>query len=342
MKLWPFGKAEKRSYSDLVADALAQSVGAGPGYDANTQATAALEIASGLWSRAFAGVAVSPDTMRTKLLSASVMSHIGRFLVRRGEAVLLISSSNRSISLLPCASWDITGGVEERDWTYRVDLFGASGNVTRIVPSASVVHVRYASDPVNPWLGISPLAWAARTGGILGSMEGMIAAEARGKSGYLLESNLQVKAAGVEKDNKGFQVQLDGGTFIGPVKGAMDGAGQAKVIRLGMDTPPEVRMLHGEIAEAVLSACGVPPSLARVGEATGIREAWRLFLSGTIEPVGRLVREHLAAKLDEPGLQLDFSGLLGIDIRARVFGSLSASGEGLDADTAARLAGLPK
>lgn len=341
MKLWPFKDTEKRSYTDLVADALAQSVGAGPGYDANAQATAALEIASGLWARAFAGVSITPSTIRTKLLSASVMSHIGRYLVRRGEAVLLMRITPRSISLLPCASWDITGGVDPSDWTYRVDLVGASGNATRIVPSASVVHVRYAADPSSPWLGVSPVAWAARTGGILGSIEGMLAAEARGKSGYLLESNANLKAAAVERDNQGFRFQLDGGTFIGPVKGPME-TNQAKVVRLGMDTPPEVRLLHGEIAEAVLSACGVPPSLARVGEATGIREAWRLFLAGTVEPVGRMVQEHLAERMDEPGLRLDFSGLLGIDVRARVFSTLSASGQGLDPDRAARVAGLPQ
>ena len=341
MKLWPFSKAEKRSYTEAVAEAVAQSIGAAPGYSASAQATAALEIASGLWSRAFAGVEVSPSTMRTQILSASVMSHIGRYLVRRGEAVLLIRATPRSIALLPCASWDISGGVSEDDWTYRVDLYGATGNVSRIVPSASVIHVRYASDPASPWQGVSPVAWAARTGGILGSMEAMLAAEAKGKSGYVLESNSQTMAAAVQKQSKDFQLQLDGGTFMGPVKGPME-TGQSQVIRLGMDTPPEVRMLHGEIAEAVLSACGVPPSLARVGEATGIREAWRLFLSGTIEPVGRMVREHLAERMDEPALRLDFSGLLGIDVRARVFGTLAASGQGLDPERAARVAGLPE
>ena len=67
--------------------------------------------------------------------------------MRRGESLFLIEINNAGLALRPAGSWDVRGGWDPSDWWYRLDLFGPSGNVTRLVPSASVVHLRYGVDP---------------------------------------------------------------------------------------------------------------------------------------------------------------------------------------------------
>ena len=55
------------------------------------------------------------------------------------------------VRLAPVGSWDVRGGPDERDWWYRVDVFGPSGNLTHFVPSGAVIHARYATDAARPW-----------------------------------------------------------------------------------------------------------------------------------------------------------------------------------------------
>ena len=76
------------------------------------------------------------------------------------------------------------------------------------------------------------------------------------------------------------------------------------------------------------------------GDAAGQRESWRRFLHGSVQPLGDLLAVELADKLDTPGLRLTFDRLMASDLsgRARAFGSLVQGG--MDADRAARLAGL--
>ena len=85
---------------------------------------------------------------------------VGRELVRRGECVLVPKMTVSGLRLVPAGTWDVRGGYDENDWTYRVDLFGASEHVSELLPSRAVIHLRYAVDPVTPWIGLSPLQWA--------------------------------------------------------------------------------------------------------------------------------------------------------------------------------------
>ena len=98
--------------------------------------------------------------------------------------------------------------------------------------------------------------------------------------------------------------------------------------------------LRTDSAQAVLAACGVSADLFTHGDAAGQRESWRRFLHGSVQPLAELVAAELADKLDVPGLSLRFDRLFASDLsgRARAFGSLVKAG--MDADRAARLAGL--
>ena len=174
-------RSERRAvaFSDAVANALyseatvAASLGA--------RQTGALETCAGLWARAFAGCSVS-----TSPLTPDLMAIVGRELVRRGEALLLIDASDR-VLLVPAASWDVRGrSVDEDRWRYRCYLQGPERTTTRYVSGDMVLHFRYGVEASRPWLGRSPMAAAAATGALMGSLEAKLGQEAAGVVAHVL------------------------------------------------------------------------------------------------------------------------------------------------------------
>ena len=183
---FPWRRSERREaqpFTDAVVAALTAQAGGAGGTPAQI---AALEAAAGLWSRAFASAEVSPQTAQTAGITARVLALVGRDMVRRGESVHLIDVAAGRVRLAPVGSWDVRGGPDERDWWYRADLFGPSGNTTRFVPGAQIVHARYAVDPARPWHGISPLGWARATGTLAGNLEARLGEEAGQEAGAIL------------------------------------------------------------------------------------------------------------------------------------------------------------
>ena len=166
---WPWQRREERGaqpFTDAVVAALAAQAGGTSAGDPG--AIAALETAAGLWARAFAAATLEPAH---PALEPDLLALIARDLIRRGESVFALEVERGAPVLRPAGSWDVRGPWRETDWRYRLDLFGPSGNVTRFVPSAAVVHVRYAVDPSRPWHGVSPLAWARATGTLAANLE---------------------------------------------------------------------------------------------------------------------------------------------------------------------------
>ena len=140
---------------DAVIELIqAQAAGGGP---ASVQQIAALEIALGLWGRAFASATVTPDGLIGDAVSPGVLELIGRELIGRGEAVFLIDVQEGRLMLHPASSWDVRGGPDPATWTYEVTRAGPSRAYTRKnVPASGVVHVRYAVGPSQPWRGVGP------------------------------------------------------------------------------------------------------------------------------------------------------------------------------------------
>ncbi len=141
-------------FTDAVVNAL---VSQAMGTPSNTLTISALEMAAGSYSWAFAGCDVQAPERIQAALSPSVLALIARDLIRRGESIHVIEVTGGGVGLVPAGSWDVRGGWREDDWSYRLDLFGPSGNITRLVTSAGVVHCRYAVDASRPWIGLSPL-----------------------------------------------------------------------------------------------------------------------------------------------------------------------------------------
>ena len=185
--MWPFRRVEDRQsggipFSDAVAEAIvAAASGTVP---ADPTAIAAVEAAAGLYARCFAGAEVRGGAQDA--ITPQARALIARDLIRRGESLHLIRVRAGRVTLLPAGSWDVRGPWEEDRWFYRLDLFGPSGNTTKLVPAAQVVHSRYAVDPARPWLGISPLQWARTTGTLAANLEARLSEEAGGTVAHVL------------------------------------------------------------------------------------------------------------------------------------------------------------
>ena len=104
MKLWPFGRTEKRSnggagFTDSIVQALLNQAAGGTTADAS--ATAALEAAAGQYARAFAVAEVTPATPATAALTPALLALMARDLIRRGEFVHAIEVGRDGVRLLP-------------------------------------------------------------------------------------------------------------------------------------------------------------------------------------------------------------------------------------------------
>ena len=179
---WPWARpvTETRASATDRLVALIQSE-AGGTLTGDARAIAALETASKLYEQAFAAAKVtSAVESLAVVLTPNLMSMAARALIRRGEIVLSIEADPvTGIALLPCGSWDIVGGPDERSWFYRVDHMAPSGSTSRTLSSAAVVHIRWGTTPGCPWKGVGPLGagGASTTGSLAGALELRLAEE---------------------------------------------------------------------------------------------------------------------------------------------------------------------
>ena len=265
---WPWGRTEKRQAGGGFTDALVAAIvaRAGGASIGEPNAIAAVEVAAGLWSRAFASADLDPVI---PAVTPSVLASVGRELVRRGESLFAIDVVDGAIRLTPIASWDVAGGASSSTWIYRLDMAGPSGSQTRIYPSASVLHFRYAPSPESPWRSPSPLGYARATGKLAANLELRLGEEAGARVGYLLP--VPADGGGGDADDpleslKADLGRLSGGTaLIETTSGGWgEGRGAApqmdwKPQRIGASPPATLPELRGDAAMAVLAACGVPP-----------------------------------------------------------------------------------
>ena len=253
--------------------------------------------------------------------------------------------------LSPAGAWDVRGPFDERAWWYRCDLFGPSGNVSRLIPSAGVVHCRYACDPAQPWRGLGPLQYARHTGTLAANLEARLGEEAGAAVGSLLPVPADGGDGGDDDPLASLKADIrsaKGRALLVETTAAGWGEGRTAAPqhdwrgqRFGANPPGPLVELCGESAHAVLSACGVPVSLAANADGTAARESWRRFVLGTVEPIlNGVVRAELVDKLGVPGLRFDLTGLWAHDGagRATMFSKLVAGG--VSVEEALRKSGL--
>ena len=349
MSWWTPWRRETRAtqpFTDAIVSAIAsQAAGTTAG---DPSAIAALEACAGLWARAFATATVEPAH---PAVTPAVLALIARDLIRRGESVFAIEVEGAAPVLRPAGSWDVRGPWREAEWFYRVDLFGPSGNVTRFVPSATVVHARYSVDPSRPWLGLGPLDWARHTGALAANLELRLSEEASGAVSRVIPVPQDGGDGGDTDPLAGLKADIAAGRGRALlVETTNAGWGDGAVAkpqadwrqqRIGADPPAPLISLREDAGAAVTTACGVPGALltART-DGTAMREGWRQFVMGAVEPVARMVALELAAKLDTPGLRFDFSSLWAHDLAGRAPSFKAMVTAGMPLDRAAGLAGL--
>ena len=223
------------------------------------------------------------------------------------------------------------------------------------VPGAGVLHLRYATDPMEPWRGLGPLQFAAETGRLAGAAEQALADESAGPRGNIIP--MPEGPGGDDTDEspgiaafKRLLPLLRGRVALPETVagGGAQGAGASphrdwRPERLGANPPEGLVALRTDVGAAVAAACGIGPSLIQAAaDGTGQRESYRRFLFSTLLPIARLVEVELREKLDAPDLSLSFDELRAADLtgRARAFRSMAGKDATIEAGRAAALAGL--
>ena len=332
--MWPFKKLEKRSaYVDLIIDAV---VNAAESNVRNASATSAMEAASGLYANCFAGCTHNGP----KALTPSLLSETARRLIRHGEIVYVIEVKDGEIQLRQASSWTITGGYKPESWKYRCEVNGPTKSISKNVPASGVLHFRYSVDPINPWEGLSPLANAATTNTLAGSLERKVQGEVSDTASAYLLPIPQDGGSGEESDPlKTLKSDIKkGGLRLVETTASGWAEGQANAprrdlvqSRLGPDIPPSLSDLRKEVFQDVLRACQIPVSLFTDADGTSQRESWRRFVMGSVEPLSQLVAEECERKLELDSLDFDFRYLWAHDLagRAQALDRLVKAGEPL-------------
>ena len=334
---WPW-QPEKRNrvYTDAIVTALlSRAAGTTKG---NPSALSGLEISAGLWSRALSTARVEPTDLVTRVVSPAFLSAVGRALIRHGESLWAISVNEGRVVLTPACSWDITGGSDPAGWRYSLELAGPSGSETVNLPSEAVLHFQFGSDPDRPWVGTSPLGFAASSAASAAGLEQRLSEELGGPVAHLLP--IPQDGGDGSDDDPLAQLKADiagakGCTVLLETTSAGLGEGRAAAPasdwtpkRLGAAPPDVIAKLRAEGAAGVISACGVPPSLATANsDGTAQREGYRRFVATSVRPKAFEIAAELSEKLERE-ITFNFDELRADDLvgRARVVKSLTDSG----------------
>lgn len=354
---WVSGPRETRAAepTDYTSMMLATAFGRAAGTGSDPSVLGALETASGFWARAFAAARVTgaPDVI-ARAVTPWLLSTVARSLIRAGESLWLIEVEGGSVRLEPCAFWDVRGqSPNPSTWHIRADRVAPDTSRTDVYPYDRFCLFTYATDPNQPWRGRSPLATARSLSKLASYGEARLADELTSPVGSVLPWPSDPGTPDESGDDNVSLLRTEIAAFrgsVGVVETTKSGHGlgiehapkdDLALKRIGANPPAAVVNLHSAAAIAVMNACGVPSSLAAADvTASALRDAWRLFLFGSVMPVARMVQEELRQKLDAPGLSLDFSETRAADVgqRARAFAALVKGG--MTKEDARRVAGV--
>ena len=348
MKLWPWRREKRESGGGGYEASLLAAFEASAAGPSTAGATAGLETASGLVGRCLASATV--DGAPGGAVTPAVLAQVGRSLIRQGESVHSINvSPDGAVRLAVSGHHDVYGAADPAGWTYRVSEYGPSSTLSRMLPAAAVVHVRYLTDPIRPWCGVGPLQAATIAGRLSAETAAALADGEGGPRGNLLP------LPGAEDDDdedesidklkqdilrlRGHLAFVESTASMNPGAPSSAPRGDWDVKRIGANPPDsEVRLLERSFIE-VLSACGVPAVLYERGDGTAKREGFRQFLHATLQPVADLIALELSTKMGRD-VSINLDRLFAADLAGRARAFQSMVGAGMDPVKAAGLAGL--
>ena len=248
--------------------------------------------------------------------------------------------------MTPAQSWTVTGGIDPASWMYEATFAGPSASVTRTLPAGRVLHLRYATAPSAPWLGIGPLSSAGLTQELVAQIETALAQEAATPRGYNFAVPDTKQAGRLTTELRGARGNLQLVPSVASDAGW--GAGMESkpsddfvAKRFGFSPPQAMVELRSRVELSVLAAAGVPVTILSLSDGTAKARDFSRSLTLTMVPLGKLIAQQVGDALDVPDLAFDFNDLGAADIAAkgRVFGQLVSNGVNI-AD-AAEVAGLP-
>ena len=315
---------EERNYTDIITRALmnAATDSAADGY------VAALEIAAGQMSRAFASGSV--EGPNADLFTPDVLARIGRNLVELGEAVYFRQGDQL-----------VNGEQYGRLPDGRFQFSLPTGQV--VLSQQFVLFATWNYD-VNSQRGIAPLGTARNLRMLQQRLEVALMNESSAPVGYLLPLPADGDGANIAQLKQDL-ASLKGDIAIVETLRAGWGQGpqgaprrEFELARMGPDFPDSSVNLYESAQRSVLAACGYPIQLMLPSDGTSQREAWRRYLHGTVAPMGRIVQN--AARRAGLVIQLRFDALFASDIQGRARAFQSLVGGGMEIERAAAVSGL--
>ena len=225
------------------------------------------------------------------------------------------------------------GGPRPSSWVYRCELAGPSGTAWETHRAAEVLHLRWLTENARPWVGIAPLQHAADTGSLAGWLEKRLSEEASSPVGSFLpvaryDADSSADLDDPEDNDPLALLRRDIGSAKGQVLAvesqiaAADSPASAprkdfQVARFGATPPEGLVELRTRVTLDVGAACGIPRALLD-GSTSGqaAREAWRVFVSSSVDGLARRLEAQLYAQLGVE-VAIDTATLGGRDVQAR-------------------------
>ena len=326
---WPWApKLETRAgYTDARLIALLRETDGNAG-SADDTATAAIEMCAGTTGRGFMAAEVMADSPTVAAaITPGFLEMLGRAMIKTGNLLFYIDTSEGDLMLLPASSHFVRGGPGA--WTYDFSLAGPTNTLDyHDVPASSVLHFRYATPPMQPWLGISPTDNAALSGRLSAATVRSLGYEMAGPMGHLLGVPVDGDDPSVES-LRGDLADAKGGVALVEV-GNWD-AGDEKAIdlmpkRYGANPGAPLVDLAELVSREIMACCGYNPAMFVAGPAASQKEAYRIMLFGVLAPLGKLAAAELTSKLGPVDLEWTELRAADIQARGRTVGSLVTAG----------------
>ena len=328
---WPWQKPEKRSsYTNSILSAVFQH---STQIYADAGKTAGVEAGAGYVARSLAGAEVSGPAWAQDMLTPTVLSQIGRGLIRRGSSVWAVEPE----MLSEAGYWNFEQGANSNraGWRCRVTDHGPHGSRVRVLPYDRILFMAWAHDPAVPWAPSGPLQFASTTAALASNAEEALSHEAQTPVANVLE----VPAEGWEdkqlEDVKSKINTADGRLFFADAlktgDRTVDPDSGWKQRHVGPMPTKELAEIGRDSFQRALAAMGLPPDLFQHGaNAQGQKEAARRAHLNLILPLSRMIEHELQAKLDS-SIRLKhetyFADMVG---RAQVIEKLTGSGVALN------------
>ena len=307
-------------------------------------------------------------------MTPAVLFHIAETIITRGEVFLFIDPRDLSLIPAPYAFVEM-GGYNPSGWQFRLNLAGPSANTDMLVGQDAVLHIQWAADYTQPWVGVNPFDHAAGQAAL--RYEKALSADGAAPVLQFLSIPQSIANPAIEataqRDNEaavrkelqdaynstlsGIRRAEGGGLTIGSsFKGTQprggspfsqsDAAAYAgnaraddKPIRWGPEPHAQMMAAYTQAATTALSACNIPPGLILGGlDGSASKEQYRQFYLTGLQSLAGLVEAEVRRKLGP--VELVFDKLQAADIQARSRAYKGFIDAGMSSDDALKLVGL--